>query len=324
MNSVDIDYEVNKIRALNIQHPTVANALTIVRSGFQSVKKQRSMNNGDIPREYKPTCGLISGPSGTGKTTLCNFIRRSLPPYEVTKNGFRKTITPCINLSVANMKSPKSVTARILGEFGQTVAGQANNDQMLLQLKAIFSTSETNLILLDEIHDIVPGAGVNQVMTWLKSLVNETRTSIFLAGTEDSVRIINSNAELKTRFKRHVKLHNMQFKLNKPSNEFELYLQKMLSDILKVLEFERVFKPNQLELTKLYLATDGNLENISTLMMEAARVALQNKDDELGFSHINEGFHATGLHLHTRFDEPDGPFVLKEKEAIKFARMLGA
>jgi predicted AAA+ superfamily ATPase len=195
---------------------------------------------------------------------------------------------------------------------------------MLNQLKVIFTTSETNLIFLDEIHDIVPGAGVNEVMKWLKSLVNETRTSIFLAGTEDSVRIINSNPELKTRFKRHVKLHNMQFKLNIASTEFDLYLQKLFSDILEVLEFESVFKPNQLELTQLYLATDGNLENISTLMIEAARVALLNKDNELGFSHIKEGFHATGLYLHTRFNEPEGPFVLKEKEAIKFARMLGA
>lgn len=322
MNNLDIDFEVHKIRELNILHPTIARALETVKTAYESVKQQRSMNHGNIPGHYKPSCGLISGPSGVGKTTFLNFVKTALPPREVTKDGFRKTIIPCVYVSIANMSTPKSVTGRILEEFGQVVPSSATEHQMLRQLKTLFASCETNLVLLDEIHDIVPGTGVKKVMSWLKSLVNETKASIFLAGTEESEHIINANPELKTRFKMRMKLHNMHFQIDK-SSEFQRYIQKLLSDIETRLVFKSVFTPSHHELSQLYLATDGNLENISTLMIEAARIALKNNHEELNITHIRDGFDKPGLYLFTRYESPESPFSLSEKNARKFVRMLG-
>lgn len=329
MNNSEIDFKawiqvVNQIRNLNIKHPSLADALETIHTAYMSVKTQRSMNNGKIPVSYKPICGVISGPSGVGKTTLCNFVKTNLPSKVITKDNLRKTIIPCVYVSVANMSTPKSVTGRILGEFGQTVPNRATEHQMLRQLKELFTTSETNLVLLDEIHDIVKGTGLNKVMSWLKSLVNETKASIFLAGTEDSQTIVDANPELKTRFKMRMKLHYMRFNLDVSGSEFEMYIKKLLLDLEQILTFSEVFTPSKNELARLYLTTDGNLENISTLMIEASRNALKNQQNTLSFDDIKEGFQKTGLMLPARYANATSPFELSEKDVIKFVRHLGS
>lgn len=324
MNNHEIDYEVNKIREFKISHPTLADALNIVNSGYHSVCQQRAMNNGKIPHHYKPVCGVISGPSGTGKTTFCNFVKAKLPKKEVKKDGLDKTIIPCVYVSIANMLTPKSVTGRILEEFGQSVPNQATEDRMLRQLKSLFATCETNLVLLDEIHEIVSGAGLNRVMSWLKSLVNETKASIFLAGIEDSEAIIDANPELKTRFKMRVRLHYMQFQLDKGSTEFGGYIKELLKDIKAALPFQSVCLLSNDELARLYLATDGNLENISSLMIEASRAALKKEQNTLGFDDIKDGFNTPGLFLPVRYNHSVSPFDLSADEVKKFVRLLGA
>lgn len=324
MNNSEIDFKVNQIRELNIKHPSLADALNTIQIAYLSVRKQRSMNEGKIPSSYKPTCGVITGPTGVGKTTLCNFVKTNLPSTVVTKNNLHKKIIPCIYVSIANMSTPKSVTGRILEEFDQEVPNRATEHQMLRQLKELFTTCETNLVLLDEIHDIVTGTGLTKVMSWLKSLVNETKAAIFLAGTEDSEAIVDANPELKTRFKMRMRLHYMRFDLDNPDSEFEMYIRKLLLDIERILEFTTVFTPNPTELARLYLTTDGNLENISTLMIEASRYAMKAEQTSLTFENIREGFHKTGLTLPVRYQNSISPFELSEKDVMKSIRHLGS
>lgn len=322
MNKKQAEREVHQIRNLNIAHPAVAEASIIVKMAYESVAIQRDIHNGEIPRYFKPTCGVISGPSGSGKTTFLQFVKSNLPPSKVQDDLFVKTLIPCVYVSVANMNTPKAVSERILNEFGQTIPKGASQSDMLRQIKNLFNQHQTNLILLDEIHEILPGTGIRQVMSWLKTLVNETRVSIFLAGIEHSEDIVKNNKELRARFMKRLQFRYMNFSMDSESSEFEKYLSKLLADIQKNLAFESVVQLGQQELKQLYLATEGNLNNISTLLIDASRAALLKGQKSLTMAHLSHAYENTCVDI--QYDSETSPFDLKENELDKHIRLMGA
>lgn len=322
MNKSAVEFELHQIRNLNIQHPTLANATKVVKTAYESVAIQRKMNGGIIPHYYKPMCGVISGPSGSGKTTFLQFVKHALPPSEITRKGFKKKLIPCVYVSLANMTTPKTVTERILEEFGQVVPNTATQQQMLRQVKTLFMTSETCILLLDEIHEILPGTGINRVMSWLKTLVNETRVSIFLAGIEDSEGIVDSNKELKNRFMKRLRFHYMRLSIDQSGSEFELYITKLLADIKKILPFEAIFEPTFVDLKQLFLATQGNLNNISSLMIDASRIALNSGESVLTMKHIAEAF-VSSNEFDINFSGSTTPFALEDRTLDQFIRTVG-
>lgn len=151
------------------------------------------------PKAVRPPCSLIYGDTNNGKTALAyKFVRDFSPREDSPEYGKRPVVyvhaPPFADLNgfydaiLRSLKAPYRSTAR----------PQAKWDQLLQLLGAV----GTRVLILDEVNNLLIGK-VDQrsmVLNSLKSLSNELKIPVVAMGTQDAVRVFQTDQQLGNRF----------------------------------------------------------------------------------------------------------------------------
>lgn len=151
------------------------------------------------PKAVRPPCSLIYGDTNNGKTALAyKFVRDFSPREDSPEYGKRPVVyvhaPPFADLNgfydaiLRSLKAPYRSTAR----------PQAKWDQLLQLLVAV----GTRVLILDEVNNLLIGK-VDQrsmVLNSLKSLSNELKIPVVAMGTQDAVRVFQTDQQLGNRF----------------------------------------------------------------------------------------------------------------------------
>lgn len=151
------------------------------------------------PRVVRPPCSLIYADTNNGKTALAyKFVRDHSPREDSPEYGKRPVVyvhaPPFADLNgfydaiLRALKAPYRSTAR----------AQTKWDQILQLLVAV----GTRVLILDEVNNLLVGK-VDQrsmVLNSLKSLSNELKIPVVAMGTQDAVRVFQTDQQLGNRF----------------------------------------------------------------------------------------------------------------------------
>lgn len=223
------------------------------------------------------SCAFIIGPSGTGKSRLCELFTESFAaPYEeFDGDGVYKIITAlyCIVPAPVTIKGICTTLLKRLGVYPPHGDVHALNELLLDRLKKC----RVRVIILDEIQRLLkPEAEKSRSVTldWLVTLLSKSEIPIMLAGTEECKYLLyeqrkQGHSPFIRRYCYVAYLEHFAFS-ELESSDFYMTLKVLDQQLYDLMEFSgEVHLHDLLILAPLYVASVGNLEYLRQIVYEA-------------------------------------------------------
>lgn len=215
---------------------------------------------------------LVTGESGTGKTTLCKALSDRYPPMSVPE----RDIIPILIVSIPPAATIASVAEAMLVRLGDPSPGSGTTSAKTARAVHLARACGVELQMFDEANHIQDrGQSPTQYMVgdWLKSLMDAIQVPTVLLGLPRVEDLLRVNEQLRRRFTRRVQMALGQ----DPENSIEsqcLRLFTSLTPLLPVPFLKESMTWNELA-HRLHAATDGRVAFVKSLLLGAIRLVFE-------------------------------------------------
>jgi len=234
----------------------------------------------------EPECLLVTGPTGAGKTTLCQTYARGYP-RSVGPHGVR---VPVLAASIPVPATAKSLVTRLLEALGDPLAERGTAVSQTLRLVRLMRDCGVELIILDEFQHFIDRDSNHILLTvanWLKDVLNETNVPIVLTGMPYSDVILRANAQLERRFGMRERIDPFAWDTPEARTEF----RTLLYVLDRALAFDRPSNLSDSETAhRIYCATGGVLGYVMKLVRRAAVFAVERRLDLVDLTLLAEAY----------------------------------
>lgn len=309
--------EILKLKPYLVPHTKFQQSIDNMQLAMMSCEAARF--NGLIDEDYKPMNVLVLGDAGTGKTTATRDITNYVKVTKETRDGYVTTIIPSFYTKITSPVTIKGVARKILAQLNDSNPDIGTVDQMTTRIVAQLSVCQTNLIILDEFHHLLSNSrsSVIEVRNWIKTLSDDTRVPIVLAGLPECEPLIDADKQLKRRFNLRTNLKYLQRDTaNGTKGEFGKFVRLMLKAAKQEFNFHSVCNfEDLLSYRQLYVATGGNPDDIMTLLEHAIVNVLVDGKQDFTVDDISKAY--PKLTLAYTLIQGGNPFGLNQNELLQ-------
>lgn len=281
---------LRNINNIFIEHADAKNALNTIIGVIDRHQRCRKLG---ISAPAENIC--LTAEASSGKTTLCNYILGKYPRQRVVYEDREFDRIPTFYVILRD-KTIKSLASAMLVQLKAENPYKGTKDELTHRLEVLLKNTETNLIILDEFHNLINDRNARDVLDWLKSLINRLNIPVLVVGTPGVESLIEASSEMSRRFKK-ISIAKLPFDPSAKNSPYGQYLKKYFETINQ--HFPFVCYPTEIHklmLTKLYLATNGFPGNITLLVEKIGRMAIENDRNQVALEDLNLAFlEATNL-----------------------------
>lgn len=102
-----------------------------------------------------PNCALITGPSGTGKSTLLNYFESVYPsPHYIQTEHDRHLVIPVVKCTLPPASTVKAFLKTILTNL-RCESVEGDTVDLIFRLITLLRTSEVQAVLIDEFQFLI-------------------------------------------------------------------------------------------------------------------------------------------------------------------------
>lgn len=150
-----------------------------------------------LPRKHRMPGLFVCAPSGQGKTHVLRAFQRHYPETALPQGKRR---LPILYASVPASPTVRALDAMLLSEANLPQAVWPSHMPLSERLRRALTSLGTQLIAIDEIHNIehVPRSRV--LHDWVRGISNDMQLAVVLAGTEEFEPALLADAQLESRF----------------------------------------------------------------------------------------------------------------------------
>lgn len=213
----------------------------------------------------------IVGESGTGKTSVLEAFRSKHKPWR-SADGRE---VPVLFASTPSAPTPKSLAGVLLFAIGaEKDAEQGTENYRTNRLKQLMKEAGTRMVMIDEFQQFYDRGRrrvMHEVADWLKLLIDQTRTTLVVAGLENAQTVIDSNEQLARRSLAPVRLPRFLWRNDDHREQLLAILDEFFEKISK--EFDLPYLGSDEMAYRLYCATGGLMGYLSKLLRQTLRNA---------------------------------------------------
>lgn len=230
------------------------------------------------PRVSRMPNALLIGRTNNGKTDLLKkFCQAHLPDNNLSGG---QMVAPVIYLQAPPSPAESDFYAAILSSLYERVPSSSTSAKRTRVVEVLRKIG-LKVMCVDELHNALAGTSIKQqqFLNMLKYLGNELQISFIGCGTEDVLRAVSIDNQIQNRFP-PILLPKWEMGSNYRMllKTFELVLPlKEASDLHSGLVSK-----------KLYAMTEGTIGELSTLLNQAARLAIQSGSEKITTSILAE------------------------------------
>lgn len=221
---------------------------------------------------------LILGESGTGKSSLCKWIKHKYPRFSLPD----REVLPVLYVAVPAAATIVSMVEAILKRLGDPSPTTGTASSKTARLVLLCRACRVELILLDEaqhIHDRGQTTTHYMVGDWLKSLIDQIAIPTVFLGLPSLQLLLQVNEQLRRRFSRRVCLALGKSDSESIHNEcLQLFIS--LGACLPLPLSSGAYGWDELGM-RLYYASDGRVAYIKKLLACALRISLETQVGEI-------------------------------------------
>lgn len=152
------------------------------------------------PKMHRMPNLAIIGETNNGKTMLLNtFYRRHAPTEEAY---LEHPTLPILMLQAPPEPSEGRLYADILTSLFSYAGARETADSKLQRIRMLLTNLETRMIILDEFQNTLAGSGtrLRRFLNGIKYLGNELSIPIIVAGTPETLNVLQSDPQIANRF----------------------------------------------------------------------------------------------------------------------------
>ena len=217
------------------------------------------------PKVARPPCTLIFSDTNNGKTCLAQKFMRDHTYADESPEGGKHPVVFAYSPPGADLNGfYDAILWSLNAPYRSSARSAAKWDQLLQLLKAV----GTKVLILDEVSNFLVGK-VDQrslILNSLKCLSNELQIPVVALGTQDAVRVFQTDQQLGNRFE------PMGIPRWKVSREYALFI----SSFVKSLELKHESDFHSQELVgRIHTMAEGLTGETCKLLERAAEVAVE-------------------------------------------------
>ncbi len=262
-----------------IESPLLRNALNSIQECRESFKIQR-----------EPDSILIYGDRGTGKTSL---IDKYIEKHGQKRLEDGSTQTPVFRCEVKGGSNVSQFYTSVLKGLGDPFPEKGHASHKGERLTRLLVDLKTELIIIDEFHELLnrfTKKVQTEVASQIKTLINESKIPIVLAGTMTAKYVLDNNEELSRRFLTSKQLPRFSIFSANDRNTF----RKFLAEYDKALPFKKLSDLAADEMyERFFAATIGLPSGIGSIIRHASRAAIEDGSDNIQMKHLAPAFEKT-------------------------------
>jgi hypothetical protein len=226
----------------------------------------------------------IVGESGTGKTS----VLRSFQSNHMPTRGRDGMEIPILYASVPPMPTVKSLAGVMLAALNAPDCERGTENEKSRRLRILMRETGTRMVMIDEFQHFYD-RGKRKVMVhvadWLKVLIDETRSTLVVAGLPSCRVVINENEQLARRFMASIELPRFSWTNPRQRGEFISILEEFHTEIAK--DFSLPVLHSDEMAFRFYLATGGLMGYLSKLLRTTLRDAAGCKKTSITLEGLN-------------------------------------
>lgn len=235
----------------------------------------------------KASATLIISPSGAGKTSFINHLKRLYPNAEETSRSIR----PVAAFEVPEAASPGYMAAALLKALGDPLCDRGTAYNKKQRAFKLLEVCETRIVAIDNFHDITARRahiGVKHVGDWVRDLCEVGIPMVVLAfGTAEAAVVRDSNEQLLRRMQARLELPVFGIEDAKRSAEF----CRLLRTLDNNLPLACASGLDSADLAaRMFRATAGNLDYIIKLLEKALLRAVARGSERIELADLHRGF----------------------------------
>lgn len=222
------------------------------------------------PQRNRPLNLALIGNTNNGKSMILDrFYRLHKPIRDLKNDNFQR---PALVIEQPSVPDEKRLYNEILSALGSSVRNTDSIESRLHTVLVICKNLHTRVLIIDEFHKMLAGSVTRQKqhLNAIRSLCNQLKIPVIVAGTEDVRNALNADPQLANRFET-IRLKKWQYD----------------KDFLRLLiSLEKVFKLDQKsnladpKIAKKILAlSEGTIGEIVNLLRSAAVHAILTGDE---------------------------------------------
>lgn len=256
-----------------------------LQSILDSMKRIRQLSVIDN-YEHAPSCMLVTGETGVGKTTFIEQYMKNNPRSNLITEDDDRTVVPVLYCELPKAKHPKPVAAELLKQLGDPLKGVGDANALLNHLADLLAKTKVELIIIDEFQHAIETTNkevLKEIGEFFKRLINKAKVPIAFFGMPWCSPIFEVNSQLKRRVRKsNFKIEN--FSLD-TFNEFQMFLE-VIQDELPIGFDGSMWEDLELAF-KLFAASSGNLSDLMEgIIMPAAIEAVLDNAELLTIDHL--------------------------------------
>ena len=230
-----------------------------------------------------PQCMLVTGDTGSGKTSLIEYYQKEKPNLEDT---YASKI-PILSTSLPESSTPITAAQQLLYDLGDPFYSKSDNIiELTAKLVTLIKNCQVEMIIIDEFQhmiDFKTKQVLCRVADWLKMLIVRTKVPFILFGLPYSELILQSNKQLAGRFLLRQSLDPFRIK----SKNNRIAFLSFLNAVDRALPFEKNSNLTDLKIAKaLYFSSKGNLRNLMVLINHSVKRALKKGEPSLSIDSL--------------------------------------
>jgi Bacterial TniB protein len=267
---------------------------------------------------------LIVGESGTGKTSVLKSFQSNHMPTR-GRDGME---IPILYASVPPMPTVKSLAGVMLAALNAPDSERGTENEKSRRLRILMKETGTRMVMIDEFQHFYD-RGKRQIMLhvadWLKVLIDETRSTLVVAGLPSCRVVINENEQLARRFMASIQLPRFSWTYPRQRGEFISILEEYHNQVAKDFSLPELYSEEMA--FRFFLATGGLMGYLSKLLRTTLRDAADREKTSVTLEDLNIA-HARAMWFDATVQEQLRPFEKSFRpeatvDALNFASRVG-
>ena len=250
---------------------TITEQVTIPHTAFATAAARLDHAYELALRGAEPDGLAIVGESRTGKTSVLEGFASK---HTRTRRPDGLHI-PVLRVVTPPTPSVKSLASTMLNSIGDPDPYRGTESQMTHKLKTQIRATGVKVLLCDEFQhfwDRGKQKVMYQAADWLKVLIEQTGTTVVVAGLTSCLAVIEQNEQLMRRFSAPLRLERFQWDVAESRSQFTGILDAYHAELSN--EYELPDLSNEAVAFRFYMATGGLIGLLAKLLRRAEQEAV--------------------------------------------------
>lgn len=249
---------------------TIIERLIVPHAAFVEAQQQLELFFKYAAEKAEAEGLAILGESGTGKTSVLNSFA-DMHPRRRTSSGI---VCPILRATVPSAPTVKSLAGVLLEGIGAEDHQKGTENEKTSRLKRLMVETGTCMVVIDEFQHFIDRNKkkiMREVADWLKVLIDDTRTTLVVAGLPSCRLVIDENEQLARRFSAALELPRFSWQIPAQRKQFVGILSCFNSEVQQSYNIPELH--NEEMSSHLYGASGGLIGYLVKILVQTLRTA---------------------------------------------------